>query len=66
MAINYTLNIDFPVEDFIVYTTPEVMAEKCDFIRGWSKERLFQLADFAEKSVLDVGAGSGRLSNSNL
>jgi 2-polyprenyl-3-methyl-5-hydroxy-6-metoxy-1,4-benzoquinol methylase len=54
------------VEDFIVYTTPEVMAEKCDFIRGWSKERLFQLADFTGKTVLDVGAGSGRLSNSNL
>jgi len=49
------------VEDFIVYTTPEVMAEKCDFIRGWSRERLFQLADFTGKTVLDVGAGSGRL-----
>ncbi|KLU59524.1 hypothetical protein CEB3_c45140 [Peptococcaceae bacterium CEB3] len=49
------------VEDFVVYTTPEVMAEKCDFIRGWSKERLFELADSAGKTVLDVGAGSGRL-----
>lgn len=49
------------VEDFIVYTTPEVMAEKCDFIRGWSKERLFELTDFTGKTVLDVGAGSGRL-----
>lgn len=49
------------VEDFTVYTTPEVMAEKCDFIRGWNKERLFELADFTGKTVLDVGAGSGRL-----
>ncbi|GHU74519.1 hypothetical protein AGMMS49992_16200 [Clostridia bacterium] len=49
------------VEDFIVYTTPEVMAEKCDFIRGWNKERLFALAYFEGKTVLDVGAGSGRL-----
>jgi 2-polyprenyl-3-methyl-5-hydroxy-6-metoxy-1,4-benzoquinol methylase len=49
------------VEDFTVYTTPEVMAEKCDFIRGWSKERLFELADFTGKTVLDVGAGPGRL-----
>lgn len=49
------------VEDFTVYTTPEVMAEKCDFIRGWSKERLYELADFNGKTVLDVGAGSGRL-----
>lgn len=22
-------------EDFVIYTTPEVMAEKCDFIYGW-------------------------------
>ncbi len=49
------------VEDFVIYTTPDLMAEKCDFIRGWSKERLFQLADFTNKTVLDVGAGSGRL-----
>jgi SAM-dependent methyltransferase len=49
------------VEDFIIYTTPEVMAAKCDFIRGWHKERLFALADLSGKTVLDVGAGSGRL-----
>ena len=49
------------VEDFTVYTTPDVMAERCDFIRGWSKERLFDLADLTGKTVLDVGAGSGRL-----
>ena len=48
-------------EDFVVYTTPKVMAEKCDFIRGWRKERLFELADLTGKTVLDVGAGSGRL-----
>ena len=49
------------VEDFIIYTTPEVMAEKCDFICGWCEKRLFELADFTDKTVLDVGAGSGRL-----
>jgi len=49
------------VEDFIIYTTPEVMAEQCDFIRGWSKERLFSLADLTGKTILDIGAGSGRL-----
>lgn len=49
------------VEDFTIYTTPEVMAEQCDFIRGWNKERLFDLADLSGKVVLDVGAGSGRL-----
>lgn len=49
------------VEDFVIYTTPEVMSEKCDFIQGWNKERLFELAEFTGKTVLDVGAGSGRL-----
>jgi len=49
------------VEDFTIYTTPELMAEQCDFIRGWSKERLFELVDLTGKTVLDVGAGSGRL-----
>ena len=49
------------VEDFITYTTPVVMDEKCDFIRGWDKERLFELVDLQGKVVLDVGAGSGRL-----
>ena len=49
------------VEDFTVYTTPEVMAEKCDFIRGWNKEHLYQLVDLTGKIVLDIGAGSGRL-----
>ncbi len=49
------------VEDFTIYTTPEAMASHCDFIRGWSKERLFSLCDLSGKTVLDVGAGSGRL-----
>jgi len=49
------------VHDFITYTTPEVMADRCDFIKGWSKERLFEIVDLNGKIVLDVGAGSGRL-----
>jgi len=49
------------VEDFIIYTTPELMAKQCDFISGWDKKHLFGLADFQQKVVLDVGAGSGRL-----
>ena len=48
-------------EDFVIYTTPEVMAEKCDFIYGWNKERLFELCDLDGKTVLDVGSGTGRL-----
>ena len=48
-------------EDFAIYTTPEVMAEKCDFICGWHKERLFELCGLEGKTVLDVGSGTGRL-----
>ncbi|MCR5296848.1 MAG: class I SAM-dependent methyltransferase [Clostridiales bacterium] len=48
-------------EDFVIYTTPEVMAEKCDFIYGWRKERLYELCALEGKTVLDVGSGTGRL-----
>ena len=48
-------------EDFVIYTTPEVMGEKCDFIFGWNKERLYELCDLEGKTVLDVGSGTGRL-----
>ena len=49
------------VEDFTIYTTPELMAANCDFISGWRKDRLYDLVDLTNKTVLDVGAGSGRL-----
>ncbi len=49
------------MEDFVTYTTPEVMATKCPFVYGWDKARLFELADFTGKRVLDVGSGNGRL-----
>ena len=48
-------------EDFVIYTTPEVMAEKCDFIYGWDRRRLFEICDLDRKTVLDVGSGTGRL-----
>lgn len=49
------------IEDFVLYTKPELMDASCDFIYAWDKRRLFELADFAGKLVLDVGSGSGRL-----
>ncbi|MCL2462533.1 MAG: class I SAM-dependent methyltransferase [Defluviitaleaceae bacterium] len=49
------------VEDFITHTTPEVMETNCHYIRAWDKVRLYEMADFRGKIVLDVGAGSGRL-----
>ncbi|MCL2671792.1 MAG: class I SAM-dependent methyltransferase [Clostridiales bacterium] len=50
------------VEDFVVHTAPEVMSTHCDYIRNWDAFRLPEMADFADKLVLDVGSGSGRLS----
>lgn len=48
-------------EDFVTYTKPEIMDESSDYIYAWDSERLFELADFTDKVVLDVGSGSGRL-----
>ena len=48
-------------EDFVIYTTPEIMGEKCDFIYGWNKERLYELCDLEGKTAMDVGSGTGRL-----
>ena len=48
-------------EDFVIYTTPEVMGEKCDFIYGWNRERLYEICGLEGKTVLDVGSGTGRL-----
>jgi SAM-dependent methyltransferase len=49
------------VEDFVIYTKPWLMDRNCAFIYGWEKRRLFEMADFRGKTVLDVGSGSGRL-----
>ena len=49
------------MEDFVTYTTPQVMDTQCPFIYGWDKARLFELADLSGKRVLDVGSGNGRL-----
>ncbi|MCL2833760.1 MAG: methyltransferase domain-containing protein [Treponema sp.] len=54
----YTL---LSVEDFVIYTRPKLMDTSCDFIRAWEKRRLFEMAEFSGKTVLDVGSGSGRL-----
>lgn len=45
----------------VVYVYPELMNRNCPYIRDWDKERLFELVDFTDKIVLDVGAGTGRL-----
>ncbi len=49
------------METSIVYAHPEIMIKNCDYIYDWDKELLFELADFTDKLVLDVGSGTGRL-----
>lgn len=48
-------------EDFVVYCYPGIMDSSCNFIYAWDKKRLFELTDFTDKVVLDIGSGSGRL-----
>lgn len=45
----------------VVYVYPELMEQNCPYIYAWDSARLFELADFTDKVVLDVGAGTGRL-----
>lgn len=45
----------------IVYVHPEIMNKNCNYINNWNPERLYELADFTDKIVLDVGSGTGRL-----
>jgi hypothetical protein len=48
-------------ETSVVYVYPELMNKNCDYIYDWDKKYLFELADFTDKLVLDVGSGTGRL-----
>lgn len=45
----------------VVLVYPELMNRNCPYIYNWDKKRLFELADFTDKIVLDVGSGTGRL-----
>jgi len=49
------------METSVVYVYPDIMNKNCDYIYDWNKELLFELADFTDKLVLDVGSGTGRL-----
>lgn len=49
------------METSIVYVYPDIMNKNCDYIYDWDKKLLFELADFTDKLVLDVGSGTGRL-----
>lgn len=49
------------METSVIYAYPEIMEKNCDYIYDWDKRYLFELADFTDKLVLDVGSGTGRL-----
>ncbi|GKX66493.1 class I SAM-dependent methyltransferase [Inconstantimicrobium mannanitabidum] len=49
------------LETSVVYAYPNIMDKNCDYIYNWNKNSLFELADFTDKLVLDVGSGTGRL-----
>ena len=48
-------------ETSMIYTDPVDMNKNCNYIYNWNEDRLFELVDFKEKLVLDVGSGTGRL-----
>lgn len=54
------INVLDALETFIVYLYPEIMDE-LPYIKTWDKKRLLSLADFTNKTVLDIGSGTGRL-----
>lgn len=51
--------LDF-LDSYVVYVYPEVM-NQVNYIRNWKAETLYKLVDLNNKVVLDVGAGTGRL-----
>lgn len=48
-------------EDFVTYTNPDIMNNNCKYISNWNTCRLLEMADFKNKTILDIGSGSGRL-----
>ena len=54
------LNIIRYHETYMVYAFPEIM-DKVNYIRNWDEQVLYDLVELKDKVVLDVGAGTGRL-----
>ena len=48
------------LDTFIVYLYPEIMDE-LSYIKAWNPDRLLSITDFTDKTVLDIGSGTGRL-----
>ena len=48
------------LDAFVVYVYPE-LTESLPYVKDWDPQRLLEMADFGGKTVLDIGAGTGRL-----
>lgn len=48
-------------ETFVVYADPQAM-QRVNYIRNWNEKYLYRMIDLTDQVVLDVGAGTGRLS----
>jgi SAM-dependent methyltransferase len=48
------------LDTFIVYLYPAIMDE-LPYIKTWDAQRLLSITDFTDKTVLDIGSGTGRL-----
>jgi SAM-dependent methyltransferase len=54
------VNVMASMTDLIVYVVDPAVYDAQPFL-GWDTDELLSLADFSGKTVIDVGAGSGRL-----
>jgi len=48
------------ITDLLIYATDPAIYDALPFLK-WDSNELLSLADFSEKTVIDVGAGTGRL-----
>jgi len=49
------------METDVIYMEPEIMASQANYITAWDESHLHDLVDVTDKVVLDLGAGTGRL-----
>lgn len=49
------------LETDVVYTEPKIMEKMCNYITAWHPKYLHELVNLEDKVVLDLGAGTGRL-----
>ena len=48
------------MQDWLIYTLDPAKYNQLDFL-GWEDKSLLEMADFRDKTVLDIGSGTGRL-----